>query len=254
MRAFWALLAVLLLAPHAALAQPALEQAPGLFDAGSSGELDAVGWAGFRDINFMAKSIGALVLAIALGAVIAFHPTSRRTVDRLTEADMPKVFIMYAFVGAVIGVTVREFGMVIGLVVFGIGGLLRFRTDTGSTRDTGRLIVVTLAGLVAGLGLPHFAVITTVFAFLLILIFDSAPACRVKIDRVPTGRLHDSADAYRAVLLAHRCKLIAEHKSTARDRLEFVFRLHRSVTRDRLHLALNELPAELRGDIDWEIE
>ena len=202
----------------------------------------------------MTKSIGALVLAIALGAVIGFHPTSRRTVDRLTEADMPKVYIMYAFIGAVIGVTVLEFGMVIGVVVFGIGGLIRFRTDTGSTRDNGRLIAVTLTGLVAGLGLPHFAVITTALAFLLILFFDLAPACRVKIDRVPTERLHESADAYRAVLTDHRCKLIAEHKSTAKDRVEFVFRLHRSTTRDRLHLALNGLPLELRGDIDWEIE
>ena len=251
MRAFWALLAVLLLAPHAALAQEA-----GLFDAGSagSGKLAAVGWDGFRDTEFMAKSIGALVLAIALGAVIAFHPTSRRTVDRLIEADMPKVFIMYAFIGAVIGVTVREFGMVIGLVVFGIGGLIRFRTDTGSTRDNGRLIAVTLIGLVAGLGLPHFAMITTAFAFLMIYFFDVAPACRVKIDRVPTGQLHQSFDAYRAVLHAHGCKLISEHKSTSKDRLEFVFRLHRSVTRDRLHLALIDLPPELRGDIDWEIE
>jgi uncharacterized membrane protein YhaH (DUF805 family) len=248
MRAFWTLLAVLLLAPHAALAQE-----PGLFDAGS-GKLAAIGWDGFRDTEFMTKSIGALVLAIVLGAVIGFHPTSRRTVDRLTEADMPKVYIMYAFIGAVIGVTVLEFGMVIGVVVFGIGGLIRFRTDTGSTRDNGRLIVVTLAGLVAGLGLPHFAVITTALAFLLILLFDATPACRVKIERLPTGRLHESADAYREVLFAHRCKIIAEHKSTAKDRLEFVFRLHRSVTRDRLHLALNDLPLELRGDIDWEIE
>jgi len=246
--AFWAVLAALLLAPAMALAQT-----PGLFDA-ASGKLDAVGWAGFRDTKFMTESIGALVLAVALGAVIGFHPTTRRTVDRLSEIDMPKVFIMYAFIAAVIGVTVREFGMVIGVVVFGIGGLIRFRTDTGSTRDTGRLIVVTLTGLVAGLGLPHFAVITTVFAFLLILFFDSAPACRVKIGALPVDRLHASADAYREVLNAHRCKLIAEHKSAAKERLEFVFRLHRSVTRDRLHAALSELPPELRGDIDWEIE
>lgn len=249
MRALRALVVLaLLLAPGVAFAQ-----APGLFDAGS-GKLAAVGWEGFRDAKFMSELIGALVLAIALGAVIGFHPTTRRTVDKLNEIDMPKVFIMYAFIAAVIGVTVREFGMVIGVVVFGIGGLIRFRTDTGSPRDTGRLIVVTLTGLVAGLGLPHFAVITTVFAFLLILFFNSAPACRVKIDQLPTGRLHDSADAYRAVLHAHRCKLIAEHKSTVKERLEFVFRMHRSVTRDRLHAALSDLPPELRGDIDWEIE
>ncbi|HZZ88458.1 MAG TPA: hypothetical protein VFE13_09000, partial [Caulobacteraceae bacterium] len=209
----------------------ALAQVKGPFDA-PTGPLASVGWAGFADMHFMADSLGALLLAVVLGAAIGFHPTTRRTVDRLHEAELPKVFIMYAFIGAVIGVTVREFGMVIGVVVFGIGGLIRFRTDTGSTRDTGRLIVVTLAGLIAGLGLPHFAVIATAFAFVMIYLFDSTPACRIKIEHLPAGRVNDCADAYRGVLLANGCNVIAEHKSFVKERLEFVFRLPRRGTRD----------------------
>jgi uncharacterized membrane protein YhaH (DUF805 family) len=237
-----------LLAPGVASAQ-----VNGLFD-GPSGPLTAVGWGGFTDIRFMANSLGALLLAIALGAVIGFHPKTLSTVDRLHEAELPKVFIMYAFIGAVIGVTVREFGMVIGVVVFGIGGLIRFRTDAGTTRDTGRLIVVTLAGLIAGLGLPHFAVITTIFAFVLIYLFDSNPACQIKIDQLPSGRLIDSAEAYRGVLQSHGCKIIAEHKSFVKERIEFVFRLPRRDTRDTLHAALCGVPIEVRGDVDWQVE
>jgi hypothetical protein len=205
-------------------------------------------------MHFMAESVGALLLAIGLAAVIAFHPTTPRTVDQLHEADMPKVYIMYAFVGAVIGVTVREFGMVIGVVVFGIGGLIRFRTNTDSTRDTGRLIIVTLTGLIAGLGLPHLAVITTAFAFLLIFLFDTNPACRVKIDQTPADRMAEYADAYRGVLTGHGCKIITEHKTPAKGRVEFVFRLPRRGTRERLHAALCELALEPRGAIDWEVE
>ena len=247
MRALGLFLA-LLLAPSVAQAQ-----ASGLFDA-PSGPLPAVGWAGFRDLHFMVSSLGALLLAVVLGAVIGFHPTTPRTVDRLHEADMPKVYIMYAFIGAVIGVTVREFGMVIGVVVFGIGGLIRFRTDTDSTRDTGRLIVVTLAGLIAGLGLPHFAVITTVFAFLLIYAFDTNPACRVKIDQLPPERIGEFADIYRTVLQGQGCKIISEHCSAPKGRIEFVFRLPRRGTRDGLHAALCEAPLDVRGQIDWEVE
>ena len=239
---------LLLLAPGQALAQT-----HGLFDA-PTGALPAAGWAGFLDMHFMADSLGALLLAIVLGAVIGYHPTTPRTVDQLHEADMPKVFIMYAFIGAVIGVTVREFGMVIGVVVFGIGGLIRFRTDTDSTRDTGRLIVVTLAGLIAGLGLPHFAVITTVFAFVLIYLFDAQPACRVKIDQLPPETVPQCADVYRAVLQSQGCKIITEHKSILKRRVEFVFRLPRRGTRDRLHAALCEVPSESRGEVDWEVE
>jgi hypothetical protein len=239
---------VLLLAPGVAAAN-----APGLFD-GPNGQLAAAGWAGFLDMHFMADSLGALLLATALGAVIGYHPMTPRTVDTLHEADMPKVYIMYAFIGAVIGVTVREFGMVIGVVVFGIGGLIRFRTDTDSTRDTGRLIAVTLTGLIAGLGLPHFAVITTVFVFVLIWLFDSRPACRVKIEPAPEGRLAEYAQIYRQVLEARGCKIISERRSAAKKRLEFVFRLPRANTRDSLHAALCEAPVDVRPEIDWEVE
>jgi hypothetical protein len=241
---------LLLIAPGLAVAAG---QGQGLFE-GSAAQLAAAGWAGFLDTKFMADSLGALLLAAVLGAAIAFHPMTPRTVDTLIEADLPKVYIMYAFIGAVIGVTVREFGMVIGVVVFGIGGLIRFRTDTGGARDTGRLIVVTLTGLIAGLGLPQFAVITTVFAFILIWLFDSHPTCRVKICELPPGRLAESAQAYRAVLEAQRCKIIHERRSFAKERIEFVFRLPRASTRDKVHAALCGLAEDLRGEIDWEIE
>jgi hypothetical protein len=227
--------------------------AGGLFDTTDS-RLPSAGWAGFLDTHFLLDSLVALLLATVLGFVIGYHPTTSRTVDTLHEADMPKVYIMYAFIGAVIGVTVREFGMVIGVVVFGIGGLIRFRSDAGSTRDTGRLIVVTLIGLIAGLGLPQLAVLTALFAFILIFIFDLRPACRVKIEDLPEGRLAELAGVYRAVLTEQHCKIISERRSASKGRLSFVFRLPSSGTRDKVHDALCSAPTDARGEIDWEVE
>ena len=92
--------------------------APGqtLFDAGKQGASSAaLGWDGFLDLRFMADSVGVLVLAALLGALIGFHPATRRTIDKLHEADMPHVFVMYAVIGAIIGVAVREFGTVVGI-------------------------------------------------------------------------------------------------------------------------------------------
>jgi hypothetical protein len=236
------------LAPELALAKTQT-----LFDT-SNDKLIAVGWNGFLDTRFMIESIGALLLATVLGAVIGFHPTTPRTVDSLEEADMPKVYIMYAFVGAVIGVTVREFGMVIGVVVFGIGGLIRFRTDAGNTRDTGRLISVTLSGLIAGLGLPHFAIITTVFVFVMIYLFDSRPACLVKIDHLPPGKVDECAAAYRAALEKEKCKIISERRVHAKNKVEFLFRLPSADTKEGLNATLAKLPPDLCGEIDWEID
>lgn len=220
----------------------------GLFD-GVQGNLVpsvALGWSGLLDF-------GILLLSAALGAVIGFHPATKHTVDNLDEAKLAPVFVMYAVIGAVIGVAVREYGTVVGFVVFGIGGLLRFRSATDSTRDTVRLIMVTLAGLIAGLGLLYFAVMTTAFAFVLIYIFDTSPAYRIRIEGLSMDRAADSAAAYRDQLKVHHCKIIAERRSLEKKRIEFVFRLPRRGTRDRLELALSGIAADLRGHVDWEV-
>ena len=103
--------------------------ATGFFD-GAEGSLApaALGWGGFTDLRFMAQSLGVLLLAATLGAIIGFHPATKHTVDNLDEAELAPIFVMYAVIGAVIGEAVREYGTVVGFVVFGIGGLLRFRT------------------------------------------------------------------------------------------------------------------------------
>src|SRR5690242_4397713 len=217
--------------------------------------LTATGWAGFLDVPYMVESFLALTLAVLLGMVIAFHPTTQRTVDTREEAELPKVHIMYALIGAVIGVIVLKYGMVIGFVIFGLGGLMRFRSTTGSTRDTGRLIIVTLIGLIVGLNLPQFAVLATAFAWVLIYIFDGHPVCSLEVSEIPKGRLADASAQYRRVLDALKCSLISESKSHNKSRIEYVFRMPRRTTQAEVHQALcAQVPAELRGEIDWQIE
>jgi hypothetical protein len=226
---------------------------PGLFDAAQN-PLPKIGWAGFLDTHFLLDSLAALALATVLGAVVGYHPTMRKTVDTLAEANMPKVYILYAFIGAVIGVTVLEFGMVIGVVVFGIGGLIRFRSETDSTRDTGRLIVVTLIGLIAGLGLPHLAALTTLFAFVLIWWFDSRPVYQIKVNDLPEGRLAECGRIYREALKGLGCSIISERRHETKERLIYVLRLPRKATRGTIHDALRALPSDVCGDIEWEID
>lgn len=218
-------------------------------------ELPSIGWAGFLDTAALTQSFLALVLAIFLGAVIAFHPTTGRTVDTREEAELPKVLIMYALVGAVVGEIVLAYGMVVGFVIFGLGGLMRFRTDAASTRDTGRLIMVTLIGLICGLNLPHFAVMATVFAWVLIYVFDGHPVCELKINEVPKGMMKEATDAYRATLIDLRCKVISEVRSFSKNRIVFVLRAPRDKSQAQLTAALcDRVQPEMRGEIDWEVE
>ena len=218
-------------------------------------ELPSIGWAGFLDTDALTQSFLALILATFLGAVIAFHPTTARTVDTRAEAELPKVLIMYALVGAVVGEIVLEYGMVVGFVIFGLGGLMRFRTDAASTRDTGRLIMVTLVGLISGLNLPHFAVMATVFAWVLIYVFDGHPVCELEVNEVPKGKVKESSDAYRATLAALGCSVISEDRSFSKNRITFVLRAPRNKSQAQLTAALCEqVPTEVRGEIDWEVE
>jgi hypothetical protein len=218
-------------------------------------QLQSVGWSGFLDWPYLVQSLAALLLATALGALIAFHPTTKRSIDTLEEAELPKVYIMYALVGAIVGVIVLEYGIVVGFVVFGLGGLMRFRTDTASTRDTGRLIIVTLLGLIAGLNLPHFAVMSALFAWALIYVFDGHPVCSLEVHEVPKGRVKDAAEAYRSVLGELGCTIISEDRSFSKNKIEYVFRAPRRSTQEGLHQALSErVPAEVRGEIDWQVE
>ncbi|MBC7769313.1 MAG: hypothetical protein H7124_11050 [Phycisphaerales bacterium] len=217
--------------------------------------LPSIGWAGFLDWEQLLQAFLALVLAIVLGGVVAFHPTTARTVDTREEAELPKVLVMYALVGAVIGEIVLAYGMVIGFVIFGLGGLMRFRTDAASTRDTSRLIMVTLIGLIAGLNLPHFAVMATAFAWVLVYVFDGHPVCELEVQEIPKGRLKDAALAYRAVLADMDCKLISENKQFGKSRIDYVFRMPRNKTQEQVHKALcDSVPHDVRGEIDWEIE
>lgn len=223
-----------------------------LFD-GTHGPIAALDWSGLTDVHFIANSVGILLLASLMGAMIGYHPATRRTIDGLHEADMPHVYVLYAMIGAVIGVAVREFGTVVGVVVFGIGGLLRFRSATDSTRDTVRLIIVTLMGLTAGLGLLGFAVIITLFSFALIHVFDTRPPYRIRVEGMTKDRTGSCAEAYRGILKAHGCSIIAEHHSLEKARIEFVFRLPRRSTRARLDGELSAIAADLRGEVNWEV-
>ena len=218
-------------------------------------ELPSIGWAGFLDTEALTQSFLSLILAIFLGAVIAFHPTTVRTVDTREEAELPKVLIMYALVGAVVGEIVLQYGMVVGFVIFGLGGLMRFRTDAASTRDTGRLIMVTLIGLIAGLNLPHFAVMATAFSWLLIYAFDGHPVCELEVSEIPKGKVKDAAAAYRAQLAELGCKIISEDRSFSKSRIIYVIRAPRNKPQSALTAALCEhVPPEVRGEIDWEVE
>ena len=52
------------------------DKAQALFD-GTHGPAAALDWSGLTDVRFIANSVGILLLATLLGAVIGYHPATR---------------------------------------------------------------------------------------------------------------------------------------------------------------------------------
>ncbi len=213
------------------------------------------GWHGFSDLAFIVNAFLTLMLASILGAVIAYHPKHRQTADTLEEIEAPKVFITYAVIGALIGIMVVKYGLIVGFVLFGIGGLIRFRTVLRSAKLTGHVIFVTLIGLSSGLELPHVAVLATAFGFVLIYVLEARITYRIDVRGLEAERVVAAAAAYRRLIEQHGGRIMNEKKNPERCRVTFIFRGSRGMTRERLENSFEkEIDQSLRGSLDWGID
>ncbi|MDH4071499.1 MAG: hypothetical protein OEV41_00175 [Gammaproteobacteria bacterium] len=213
------------------------------------------GWHGFSDVGFLVSATLTLLLAVILGAIIAYHPRHEQTADTLAEIEAPKVYIIYAVIGAIIGIMVVKYGLVVGFVLFGIGGLIRFRTSLRSASLTGRIIFTTLIGLSCGLNLPHVAVLATVFGYVLIYILDASVAYRLDISSLPANHIVEAAAAYRALLEQNDCRIVSEKKALGKKRVTFIFRTSKHTThRDLQDLLETQIDGSLKGSVNWEID
>lgn len=216
--------------------------------------INSVGWEGFTDYVFLGHSVLILILAAVLGAVLAYHPRTMERVDTLEEAEAPKVFLTYSVVGAVIGLMVVQYGLVVGFVVFGIGGLFRFRTTLASSADTGFLILVALIGLSCGLGLPHLGVLATAFGFCLIYVLDRSITCQLDVKNVSGSDLEEASDAYRSLIERSAGRVIRQNRSRAKKQVSFIFRAPNGFDREALEQSFeDEIREDLRGIVDWEV-
>ena len=213
------------------------------------------GWSGFTDLGFLLDAFLNMVLASVLGAVIGYHPRRIRTADTLEEIEAPKVSVVNAVIGSLIGILVVKYGLVLGFVLFGIGGLIRFRTVMRSAQLTGQVIFVTLIGLTCGLHLPHVAVLATLFEFVLTFLLEARITYRVFVRGLSRSRFSEAAEAYRTALTDCGYRVLSETKRPAKGWVCFIFRSSGPDTRQHIEGLFDENVDEgLRGSLDWEVD
>ena len=78
---------------------------------------------------------------------------------------------------------------------------------------------------------------------------------RIAVKGLTAASIPAAARAYRAVLEREGCRVLNERKSFTDQQVTLVFRAPRRVERQRLEQQLQtEVPAEVRGAVDWDTE
>jgi hypothetical protein len=209
------------------------------------------GWTGFTNGWLLLDMVVVLLLALLLGAIIAYHPSTRRRLSSLEQFEQPKTLLLYSVVAAVVALIVQV-QPTMAFVIFGIGGLLRFRTMVGDAKDTGRVILVTVVGLCCGLKIFIVAVPATVIGWFLIFVLEQQIAGIIRISGVGEQAMHESTKVHRVLIEQAGCKIIGEQTKFIKREFTFVVKAPPALDREALQAKFDALPLEVRGVVDWE--
>jgi hypothetical protein len=207
------------------------------------------GWEAFSDPDQYWHAALVLLAATASGVVLAYHPVYRGRPLTLDILEQRKTIIIYSSVGALIAI-ICTVAPSMAFVIFGIGGLMRFRTNTGDSAVTGQTIMGTLIGLCWGLGLQLVAVLATLYFALMIYVLEAAPITKVTIG-IDIPQMHRAAELYREALLRAGCSILAHGKSFKKSQMHFVVKVPPSFGAEEAMRAFADIPEEYRGTVDW---
>jgi len=210
------------------------------------------GWAAFGNWHFMLQELLSLVLAVGLASTIAYHPRLRpRTIDPAAW-DRPRAMVVYALVGAVVAELVL-FNPPMAFVVFGIGGLMRFRSVIGTPQDTGRAILAAVIGLACGLKLFPLAVLATLFMWVGTWVFKSHSSVRLEIRKLEPGSVAEAISAWRQALEGRGCRVPQQRTIPGKGRIDMLVLVPAQLDIEELQMSL-DLPSELRGTASWSLD
>jgi hypothetical protein len=125
-----------------------------------------------------------MVMAALLGAFLGYRLWRRLLPNTLPPArETAQAQTLIAIAGALMVVvigqsTARAFGLV------GLGGFIRFRSGIKDTRDAAVMFVMIGIGMACGLGAIPMAVVATLFATVVLAIFDLGRRARMRLTKV----------------------------------------------------------------------
>lgn len=201
-------------------------------------------------LDFTIALLGTTVMI----AAIAYHPVMLATRRTRLDFDAPRDLFVYALIGMVVGFLIMHHGYLIGFVLFGLGGLLRFKSDGGSA-DTMRLILVTLIGLCVGLDLPVVALITSASAWAVIYVFGGPVNFELEVRFSEKNTSYDAMLALRDQLTERGFKTVSMSKTKFKPIVSYVVSGPRGFRRSALEREMMQLVSAPESGIDdWHVD
>lgn len=208
-------------------------------------------WAGLLDWRALLPVVMSLIVSVLIAAAIAYHPRTRYRLDAMGRLETPKALLLYALIGTVVAQVVAV-EPAMALVVFGIGGLLRFRTIVGAADDTGLVILVTVTGIACGLNLYPLAVIAAGAAWALLFFLESQQAWTLIVDELPQGSYEEAVAAYVNAVAAPGLTVLQTRTKREKGRVTLVLKVTSAVSTRDIESRLASIPGNLQGEIEWE--
>lgn len=206
------------------------------------------GWKAFASWHYLLQEMIGIAIAAVLASFIAYHPRVSR--DDADAWERPKAIVIYAVVGSLIAKIVR-FNPPMAFVIFGIGGLMRFRSLMGSAKDTGLTILAVVIGLACGLNMFAGAIFGTVVGWSLVWVLEARRTLRLEVRKLTPEQVDPAEKSFRAALEGLGVRIRSVRRRPAKGRIAFDANVPRSVDPDQLEDSL-DVPPELKEKAIWE--
>lgn len=162
------------------------------------------GWELLSSPGLVATRILGFALAGLLGAALAYHPRMRAPRMDPDHWEGPKAILVYSFAGF-FAAKIVIYNPAFAFVIFGIGPLLRFRSNLGSAKNTGRAIIAVLVGLACGLDMIALALVGTAVFWGVMYLLEARSAVRIEVRKLPPETSEDAVRAWSHALEARGC-------------------------------------------------
>ena len=192
-----------------------------------------------------------VLVVLALSAAIALHPVRLAARSKTLDFIMPRLFAFYALIGMAVGFLVDQHGYIIGFVIFGIGALLRFRSNLDDPIDTVEMILVTVVGLCVGLNFPIMALLITAVSWILIWVAGRRLPIELRVQSESAENLEAGLAQIRHIARQEGWKEAFAHRSHSKNTARLILLHPSAIGEEGVEAAL------LKGlddtDLTWKL-